>query len=335
MKDFSMVPVGIGRRSLLLSSAAAGVAAPAIVGAQSPWPNKTIRFVVPLGPGGATDIVMRILAPKLSEMLGQSCVVENRVGAGGVVGTDNVAKSAADGYSFVHCAVSSVVIAPFLFERLPYDPERDLTAISPTVFVPMCLSVTRKNFNVGSLQELIAEMKAKPGKLSFASNGTGATSHLAGANLLRLTGCQAEHIPYRSGAESLSALVNGDVQWAFDIAVLQGPHHREGRLRIIMATPERQPLIPDIPNNTEAGLPELKAYSWFGIFGPAGLPPAITEKLSKVMAEALADPAIRKRLDESGMPPMLDYTPAKFESFIKQEREFWPPIVRASGARVQ
>ncbi|MFO1162302.1 MAG: tripartite tricarboxylate transporter substrate binding protein [Reyranellaceae bacterium] len=324
----------INRRSLLLSSAAS-LAAPAVVRADAPWPNKPIRFVVPLGPGGATDIVMRILAPKIGEILGQSCVVENRVGAGGVVGTDNVAKSAPDGYSFVHCAVSSVVIAPYLFERLPYDPVRDLTPISPTVFVPMCLSVTRKNLDVNSLQELIAEMRARPGKLSFASNGTGATSHLAGANLLRLTGCQAEHIPYRSGAEAVMALVNGDVQWAFDIPALHGPQHRDGKIRTIMATPDRQPLIPDIPNNTEAGLPELKAYSWFGIFGPAGLPAPVVDKLSVVMAEAMVDPAIRKRLDESGMPPMLDYTPVKFETFIKQERDFWPPIVRASGARAQ
>jgi tripartite-type tricarboxylate transporter receptor subunit TctC len=334
MSDSTTPSPSVGRRSLLLSCVAS-VAAPAVVRAEAPWPSKPIRFVVPLGPGGATDIVMRILAPKVGEMLGQSCVVENRVGAGGVVGTDNVAKSPPDGYSFGHCAVSSVVIAPFLFDRLPYEPERDLAAVVPTVFVPMCLSVTRKNFNVTSLQELIAEMRAHPGKLSFASNGTGATSHLAGANLLRLTGCQAEHIPYRSGAEAVMALVNGDVQWAFDIAALHGPHHRDGQIRTIMATPDRQPLIPDIPNNAEAGLPELKAYSWFGIFGPTGLPKPVVDKLAVVMAEALTDPLIRKRLDESGMPPMLDYTPAKFEIFIKQEREFWPPIVRASGARAQ
>jgi tripartite-type tricarboxylate transporter receptor subunit TctC len=334
MRTIPTRSAAVGRRALLLSWAAS-VAAPSLVRAQASWPSKPIRFVVPLGPGGATDIVMRILAPKVGELLGQSCVVENRVGAGGVVGTDNIAKSPADGYSFGHCAVSSVVIAPFLFERLPYEPERDLTPVSPTVFVPMCLSVTRKNFTVGSLQELIAEMRANPGKLSFASNGTGATSHLAGANLLRLTGCKAEHIPYRSGAEAIAALVNGDVQWAFDIPALHGPHHRDGKIRTIMATPDRQPLIPDIPNNTEAGLPDLKAYSWFGIFGPAGLPKPIVDKLSAAMAEALADPATRKRLDDSGMPPMLDYTPAKFETFIRQERDFWPPIVRASGARVQ
>src|SRR5581483_1797864 len=111
--------------------------------------------------------------------------------------------------------------------------------------------------------------------------------------------------------------------------------YREGNIRTIMATPDRQSLIPDVPNNTEAGLPELKAYAWFGIFGPAGLPTAVVERLSATMAEALADPAIRARLDESGMPPMLDYTPAKFDAFIRQEREFWPPIVRASGARAQ
>ncbi|HWL79733.1 MAG TPA: tripartite tricarboxylate transporter substrate binding protein [Roseomonas sp.] len=321
----------LSRRSMLAAPLAVA-ARPAV--AQT-WPAKPIRFVVPLGPGGATDIVMRILAPKLSEILGQPCVVENRVGAGGVVGTENVAKSAPDGYSFVHAAVSSVVIATSLFRNLPYDPEEDLTNISPTVFVPLTLSATTKNFNVTSLKELIAAMKARPGQLSFASNGTGATSHLAGANLLRLTGCEAVHVPYRSGAEALAALVNGDVQWAFDIAVLHREQAKGGHIRMIMATPDRQPLIPEVPSNTEAGLPELKAYSWFGIFGPAGLPKPIVEKLAAAMGQALADPAIRERLEQSGMPPMLDYTPAKFEAFIKEERTFWPPIVRASGATVQ
>ncbi len=322
----------IDRRSLMLA-AAATLATPAVLRAEEPWPNRPIRFVVPLGPGGATDIVMRILAPKLSELLGRPCIVENCVGAGGVVGTDYVAKSQADGYSFVHASVSSVVIASYLFDRLPYDPERDLIPISPTVFVPLCLSVARNGLNVSSFQELIAEMRARPGKLSFASNGTGTTSHLAGANLLRLTGCQAVHIPYRSGAEALMALVKGEVQWAFDIATLHGPQYREGNIRTIMATPERQPLIPDVPSNTEAGMPELKAYAWFGTFGPAGLPQPVVAKVATAMAEAMADAAVRKRLEENGMPPMLDYTPAKFETFIKQEREFWAPIVRASGAK--
>ncbi|WP_159999390.1 tripartite tricarboxylate transporter substrate binding protein [Roseomonas sp. 18066] len=321
------------RRSLLAAPLAATLPLPAA--AQPAWPARPIRFVVPLGPGGATDIVMRILAPKLSEILGQSCIVENRVGAGGVVGTDNVAKSAPDGYSFVHASVSSVIIASSLYKTLPYDPERDLTAISPSVFVPLTLSVTTKNFAVTSVQELIATMKAAPGKLSFASNGTGATSHLAGSNLLRLSGCEAVHIPYRSGAEALAALVNGDVQFAFDIAVLHREQAKAGHIRMIMATPDRQPLIPEVPNNTEAGLPALKAYSWFGIFGPGGLPKPIVDKLAAAMAQALADPAIRERLEQSGMPPMLDYDPGKFATFMAEERNFWPPIVRASGATVQ
>jgi tripartite-type tricarboxylate transporter receptor subunit TctC len=180
MRKISTASALIGRRSLLLSSAAT-VAAPAIVRAEAPWPAKPIRIIVPFGPGGSTDISMRILAPKLSEMLGQTCVVENRAGAGGVVGTDIVTKSAPDGYTLGHCTVSQVVIAPALYERLPFAPEKDLTPISPTVFVPMCLSVTRKGLKVNSVQELVAEMRANPGKLSYASNGIGATSHLAGA----------------------------------------------------------------------------------------------------------------------------------------------------------
>ena len=335
MADHPSLPSSTIQRRLLLASAAAGLTAPSLVRAQQAWPSRPIRFVVPLGPGGATDIVMRILAPKIGQILGANIVVENRVGGGGVVGTDNVAKSPPDGYSFVHAAVSSVVIAQTLFARLPYDPEKDLTAISPTVFVPLSLSVTKQNFNVSSLQELIAELRARPGALSFASNGTGATSHLAGANLLRLTNTRAEHVPYRSGAEAVTALLTGDVQFAFDIPAIHGPYARDGRLRIIMASPERQPLIPDVPSNTEAGLPELKAYSWFGIFGPANLPPEITARMHAALSEALADPAINQRLEQSGMPAMTGYSLARFNAFIAEERVFWPPIVRASGARVQ
>lgn len=322
-------------RRTVLHLAGAGAALPFVTHAQAPWPNRPLRFVVPLGPGGATDIVMRVIAPRLQEKLGQPCVVENRVGAGGVVGTDYVTKQAPDGYTFVHCAVASAVIAEALYPSLPYNPERDLLPIAPTVFVPLTLSVTRRNLNVNTLAELIAELRARPGQMSFASNGTGATSHLAGANLLMLTETRAEHVPYRSGVEALTALINGDVQFAFDIAGLHGPHHRDGRIRTIMVSPDRITVMPDIPNNTEAGLPQLKAYSWFGIFGPAGMPDPIVQRLSAAIGETMAEPAIRERLETAGMPPMLDYTPARFAAFIREERAFWLPIVRASGARVQ
>lgn len=278
---------------------------------------------------------MRVIQPRLQDRLGQPCVVENRVGAGGVVGTDFVAKSAPDGYSFVHCAVASAVIAEALYPSLPYNPERDLLPVAPTVFVPLTLSVTRRGLDINSLDELVAELRRRPGQLSFSSNGTGATSHLAGANLLMLTGTRAEHVPYRSGVESLTALVNGDVQFAFDIAGLHGPAHRDGRIRTLMVSPDRITAMPDIPSNAEAGLPQLKAYSWFGIFGPAGVPDVIVQRLSAAIGAVLAEDAVRERLNAAGMPPMLDYTPQRFAAFIAEERRFWLPIVRASGARVQ
>jgi len=330
-----MTEFSVRRRRSVLGLAGATLALPYAARAQAPWPNRPLRFIVPLGPGGATDIVMRVIQPRLQEKLGQPCVVENRVGAGGVVGTDYVTKQPPDGYTFVHCAVASAVIAEALYPNLPYNPERDLLPVAPTVFVPLTLSVTRNNFNVTSLEELIAQLRARPGQLSFASNGTGATSHLAGANLLMLTGTRAEHVPYRSGVEAVTALVNGDVQFAFDIAGIHGPLHRDGRIRTIMVSPNRVSAMPDIPTNTEAGLPELKAYSWFGVFGPAGIPDPIVQRLATAIGETMAEPAIRERLGNAGMPPMVDYTPARFAAFIAEERAFWLPIVRASGARVQ
>ena len=196
--------VGALRRRQVLALSAAGLAIPAAVRAQGAFPSRPIRVIVPYGAGGATDVTMRVLAPKLSEILGQPVVVENRVGSGGVLGTDLVARSAPDGYTLVCAALSAVGIAVHLYRTLPYDPLRDLTAIAPTVYVPLALAVTRRGWNVQTAQELIAELKANPGKYHFASNGVGTTSHLAGANFTAHTGTNVVHVPYRSAGAAFT-----------------------------------------------------------------------------------------------------------------------------------
>ncbi|MBE9604471.1 tripartite tricarboxylate transporter substrate binding protein [Acetobacteraceae bacterium H6797] len=320
-------------RRLALGVGAAALATPFVSRAQGAWPNRPIRIVVPFGPGGGTDIVMRLMGPKISEILGQPVVIENRAGGGSTVGTDFVAKSAPDGYNFVLATLSSTGVAKGLYKNLPYDPVKDLTAIAPTNFVPICLSVTRVNFEAKDTAEFIAKLKANPGKYTYGSSGVGSTGHLAGANFLMQSGTEAVHVPYRGGGQVFAAMASGEIQFNCDIPSQMLPYVKGGQVRtLFMATDERSPLMPDVPTAAEVGLPNYKAYSWYGIFGPARLPEEITQKMARAVDEALADPLISKRLDEMGTPGMRGYTPAKFADYVKNEIDIWVPIVKASGA---
>ncbi|WP_419898897.1 Bug family tripartite tricarboxylate transporter substrate binding protein [Roseomonas sp. USHLN139] len=323
------------RRRGLLALAAAGLAMPQISRAQS-WPSRPIRVIVPFATGGGTDVTMRMLAPKLSEILGQSVVIENRPGAGSTVGTDFVAKSAPDGSTFVLATLSSTGIAVGLYPNLPYDPVKDLAAIAPTVFIPICLGITTKGWDVRDLPGFVAALKAKPNGYSYGSSGVGTTGHIASSNFLRQVGAQAEHVPYRGAGQSFTALVSGETQFTHDIPSLLKPFHEAGTVRCLFVnTPERSPLMPDMPTAAEVGLPDYKAYSWYGLFGPAGTPKPIQERLAAAVDTALADPAIKARLDELGTPGMRGYTPDRFAAYVAEEVKVWSPLVKASGARVE
>jgi tripartite-type tricarboxylate transporter receptor subunit TctC len=327
------------RRRFIASSAAATLFAPTIVNAQAvaAWPSaKPIRMVVPFGTGGGTDITMRLLGPKISQILGQAVVIENRPGAGSVTGTDYVAKSPPDGYLFVLATLSSTGVAKGLYEKLPYDPVKDLTAIAPTNFIPICHSVTRNGLDVKNTQEWIAVLKANPNKYSYGSSGVGSTGHIASANFLQRTGTVATHVPYRGAGQVFLAMVAGEVQFNSDIPSLMREYHNKGQVRIMfVATDERSSIIPDIPTAAEAGLPNYKAYSWYGIFGPAGLPQSVTDRMAAAIEEALRDPPINKRLEDMGTPAMLNYTPAKFAKYVSDEIDIWVPITKASGAKAE
>lgn len=324
------------RRSFLAAAATGLVATPSLLRAQitAPWPTvKPIRVIVPFGTGGGTDITMRLLGPKLSEILGQTVLVENRPGAGSTVGTDYVAKSSPDGYTFVLATLSSTGVAKGLYRHLPYDPVADLTAIAPTNYIPICHSVTRKNLDVRDTAEWIAALKAKPGKFSYGSSGIGSTGHLASANFLHMTGTTAEHVPYRSPGEVYLALVAGEVQFNSDIPNLMLPFNQRGQIKtLFVATDERVRSMPDVPTAAEVGLKGYKAYSWYGIFGPAKLASAIVERMASAVDKALADPVIAQRLDEMGTPAMRGYTPERFARYVAAEIDIWVPIVKASGA---
>jgi tripartite-type tricarboxylate transporter receptor subunit TctC len=319
------------RRALLMLAAAL---LPVAAQAQPAWPSQPVRIVVPFGAGGSTDIVIRIMAPKISESLGVPVVIENRAGGGSTVGTDFVAKAPPDGNVFVHATLSGTGIAPWLYRNLPYDPVRDLAAVAPTVWVPLVLCVTTRNFNVRTVPELISVLRANPGRFQYGSNGIGATGHLASANFATRIGAQVEHVPYRAGAQTITALVTGEVHYIHDVYGLLQPHHQSGAVRCLFVTAEeRTPLMPEVPTMREAGVPDYRAYSWFGLFAPGATPRPIVNRMNAAVQAALADPGIAARLNELGMPPMPGWTPERFGALVAEEVVAWRPLVEASGAR--
>jgi tripartite-type tricarboxylate transporter receptor subunit TctC len=334
IEDFTLELSTRRRRFLAMSAAALGV--PRIAHGQgSAWPNRPIRMIVPFATGGGTDVTMRLLAPKLAEVLGQPVVVENRPGAGSTVGTDFVAKATPDGTTFVLATLSSTGIAATLYPNLPYDPVKDLTAVAPTVFIPTSLAITARGWNVRSLGEFVTALKSRPNGYSYSSSGIGTTGHIASANFLRHVGAQAEHVPYRGAGESFTALISGQTQFTHDIPSLLKPHHEAGSARVLFVNQqERSSLLPDVPTAAEVGLPDYKAYSWYGIFGPKDLPAPIVERMAQAVEQTLADRGIAERLDAMGTPPMRGWTPGRFGRYVAEEVATWAPLVRASGARV-
>ncbi len=325
-------------RRALLAGAAAATALPRRARAQAAaWPGeKPIRVVVPFGTGGGTDITMRLIGPKLSALLGQVVVIDNRPGAGSTTGTNAVAKAPPDGYTFVLATLSSTGVAKGLYPNLPYDPVRDLTAIAPTNYIPICHSVTRKGLDVRDAAAWIATLKANPGKFSYGSSGVGSTGHLASTNFLRMTGTEATHVPYRGGGQVFAALVAGEIQFNSDIPSLMLPYNQSGEVRtMFVATDQRLAIMPDVPTAAEIGLAGYQAYSWYGIFGPAGLPASIVARMAEAIDAALADPTIATRLDALGTPVMRGYTPERFARYVATEIDVWIPIVKASGATAE
>jgi len=329
------------RRPLLLGATAAAASAAALPpragraqgGATPAWPTRPVRIVVAFGTGGGTDITTRLLAPKLSEILGQPVVVENRPGGGGTIGADYVAKQPPNGETFLLATLSNMAIALALYPRLPYDPQRDLVGIAPTVFVPISLAVSGK-LGVRDLAEFIALLKAHPDRYSYGSAGSGTTGHIASTAFLSRIGARAEHVPYRNPGQTYLALTQGEIAFTSDIPSLLAPFHREGTARILfVATDERSPHVPEVPTAREVGLGDYKAYSWYGVYAPAGTPTHIVERFATAIDQALGDPAISRRLEEMGTPGMRGWTPQRFAEFLKSEIDLWVPLTRASGAR--
>jgi tripartite-type tricarboxylate transporter receptor subunit TctC len=297
------------------------------------YPQRAIKMMVPFPPAGATDVVGRIVALKLSERLGQSVVVENRPGAGGSIGSDLVAKSAPDGYTILMATSSTHSIGPVL-QKLPYDPLKDFAPITHVANVPNVLVVSPK-LPVTSVKEFVAYAKAQPGKLNFASSGVGTIVHLNGELFKMLTGVELVHVPYKGTALSIPDVANGNIAMLFDSLASVMPHVKAGNVRpLAVNAPQRSPLLPEIPTLAEAGLPAFDRYTWFGLFAPAGTPPDIVRRLQTEVAAALKSPDLRERFDAVGAEP-VGSSSEQFVERIKSDSVRWAEVIRKAEVKVQ
>jgi tripartite-type tricarboxylate transporter receptor subunit TctC len=293
------------------------------------YPARPIKLLVGAPPGGTTDTIARAIASPMAATLKQSVIVENRPGAGGNLAAEMVAKSAPDGYILL-VSFSSHTINASLYPKLPFDPAADFTAITKVATVPSLL-VGNPKVPAGDLKALIELAKAQPDKLTVGIGGIGSSLHLAGEKFKLMTGARMLNVPYKGTAPALTDLLGGQVDLMFISLVTGAEQVRAGKLRAYGVTSaQRLPAFPDVPAIGET-VPGFESTAWFGVFAPAKLPPAITEKLNGAIVAALADPAMRERLKSEGATPVGD-TPAAFAAFVREDIERWAPIVKASGA---
>ncbi len=301
---------------------------PAAAAAQD-FPNRSIRLIVPFPPGGPNDILARVVGQRMSELLKQPIVIDNRGGQAGVLGTDAVAKANPDGYTIGIVSASALAINPTL-EKVAYDVSRDFAPITLVATVPEMLVVT-SNVPAKNMAELVALAKAQPGKLNFASAGVGGLPHLAG-ELLKLTAkIDIVHVPYRGAAPAINDLLGQQVQMAFlDLPVLL-PHIKAGTLRpIALGARQRAPTAPDVPTTAEVGMPDLLIENWYGMIAPAKTPDNIIAAINRAAHEAMADPSVKEKLAEQGLT-MAGDTPGHFRSYIEAETRKWAKVIKDAG----
>jgi len=297
------------------------------------WPAKPVRIVVPYPPGGPVDVSARLLAPKLQESLGQPFLVENKPGAGGNIGADFVAKSAPDGYTLGMGAIATHAINPALMANVPYDPIRDFRHLALVVQVPNVL-VVNPELPARSVKELIALAKAQPGKLDFASGSTGSTGHLAGELFKQMTGTYMVHIPYKGAPPAVADLLAGRVHLMFDNLASALPNVRAGKLRALAVTTlRRSSALPDLPTLDESGLKGFDMTTWWGLMGPAKLPPDVVQRLSVEILKAMDSADVRERLRAMGMEGSPVRTPEQFTAFVEAEAKLYARLVKVSGAK--
>jgi tripartite-type tricarboxylate transporter receptor subunit TctC len=296
------------------------------------WPNKPVRIVVPFAPGGATDIIGRLVAQKLSDRLGQPVIVENKPGAGTTIGNAVVAKAPADGYTLLF-APTPFVITQALYPSLPYDPAKDFAPVALLAVSPFIL-VVNDALPAKNVGELVALAKAKPGALTFCSAGSGSVPHLAGELFKLNARVDIVHVPYKGGGPAISDLIGGQVNMMFATPIEVMQHVQSGRLRVLATTASRRlPALPNVPTVQESGVPEFDVYAFFGVLAPAGTPKDIVDRLAAELGRVMADSDVVQRFAEQSAEPRV-LEPTAFAAFLQSERIKWADVVKRSGAKL-
>jgi tripartite-type tricarboxylate transporter receptor subunit TctC len=317
-------------RSLLLAALCVAVIAPAA--AQTPWPSRPIRIVVPYGPGSSPDVLVRAFSDKLGQRLGQAVVVDNRPGAGGNTGTDHVAKAAPDGYTFLVSTNGPLVYSTVFNPKLPYDPFKDLAPVTLAGGQPNVCAVSN-DMNVSDVKGWVAAMKANPGKYNFASTGVGSMSHLSVEILKLETNSHAVHLPYSSSPNAILAVLQGDVQFACVPPVAVMPQAKAGKLKALaVTTGKRSAIVPELPTLKESGFPEIQALAWMAIMAPAGTPMPIIERMNKEIVAILKEPETEQKLATSYMEA-IGSTPEELTAWMNEERKRWAPVIKHVGLK--
>jgi tripartite-type tricarboxylate transporter receptor subunit TctC len=297
------------------------------------WPNKTVRVIVPFAPGGTADTLGRLVSQKLSESLKQTFVVENRAGAGGLVGSDLVSKAAPDGYTLVISGVASHAIAPTLSKKLSFDPVKDFTHIALFGGPPSVLAV-HPSVPAKTFKEFVAYAKSQPGKLTYGSPGNGTQGHLVAENMKQVLGIDMVHVPYKGAGPAVADIVAGHITVGSTTLSTTAGQVKAGKIRALaVSSTERVPDFPDVPTFNELGYPELNAVIWFSLSGPAGMPQEIVQRLNSEVRRIMKMPDIREKLKPEGIEPG-DLDPKQFSEFLSAELKRWAPVVKATGASI-
>lgn len=319
----------ITRRSVLLPTAA--LAAPAAFAQADAWPSKPIRIVVPYPPGGSSDIIARSIQTPLGELLKTSVIVENKAGANGNLGTDLVAKSAPDGYTFLLCDVGALAITPSVYTKLAFDPSKDLRGVTMLAYSPHLLAV-HPSVPANNLRELVALSKQKD--LNFAVTATGSAPHLAGVALERASGARWQYVPYKGGIQAIQDTIGGQTQLLMNGMLATLPHVQSGKLKVLgVSKKTRMPLIGEVPTIAEQGIAGFESGTWQGVLVPKGTPDAIVQKLNTALITAIRIPDVRARLAGQGAE-VVTMTPSEQDQFFAAERKRWAQVVAAANIRI-
>ena len=317
---------------LLDTALASAVVLHAPHGLAQPFPDKSIRFIVPFAAGGSSDTLARTLAQTLTDLVGQQVVVDNRPGANGNIGMEIAARAPADGYTIVLADIANLAIAPSLYARLPYDPVRDYAPVNLPATSPNVLCV-HPSVQAKTLKELLTLAKENPRRITYASAGVGQVGHLTGEMLNQLAGVEMVHVPYKGSSQAVVDLVGGHIQVMFSAFSATLPHIRAGRLRALAVTgAKRSTPVPEVPTIAESGFPGFEAVSWYSVVAPAGTPRSVVNKLNAEFLRTLAAAPVRERLATLGFE-IVGYPPDMLAAYIKTEIVKWAPVVKASGAK--